>query len=121
MRVYKKVKWTRGLASLALLLFAAEVGCAQERTITTVENIPRSTWHSPDQVAPLQLPAAASLPASSSEVHKFWDRENVLLFAGVAGARGLDYSSTLNLRRRGLNEVLLNNSIVDNHLAFAAI
>ena len=115
------MKWACGLASVALLLFAAEVVCAQERTITTVENNPRSTWHSPDQVVPLEPPAASSLPAASSEVHKFWDRENVLLFAGVAGARGLDYSSTLNIRRRGLNEVLLNNSIVDNHPAFAAI
>src|ERR1700730_19425860 len=115
------MKWTCGLASVALLLFAAEVGCEQERTITTVENIPRCTWHSSDQLVPLQPPAASSLPAATSEVHKFWDRENVLLFAGVAGARGLDYSSTLNLRRRGLDEVLLNNSIVDDHIAFAAI
>jgi hypothetical protein len=53
--------------------------------------------------------------------HRFWDRTNDLLFAGEAGSRFLDYSSTLNLRRRGLDEVLLNNSIVDNHPLFAGI
>jgi hypothetical protein len=54
-------------------------------------------------------------------VHKFWDTENILLFAGVGAARGLDYASTLNIRRRGINEGLLNNETVDNHAAFAAI
>jgi hypothetical protein len=54
-------------------------------------------------------------------VHKFWDKENILLFAGVGAARGLDYASTLNIRRRGINEGLLNNATVDNHAAFAAI
>ena len=111
----QKVKWRRGIALFALLVFAAKVGYAQEQTIDTVPNIPRAAGHSPDQAVQSQLPAA------SSKVHKFWDYENILLFAGVAGARGLDYSSTLNLRRRGLNEALLNNSIVDNHLAFAGI
>lgn len=54
-------------------------------------------------------------------VHKFWDTENILLFAGVGAARGLDYASTLNIRRRGINEALLNNETVDNHAEFAAI
>jgi hypothetical protein len=54
-------------------------------------------------------------------VHKFWDTENILLFAGVGAARGLDYASTLNIRRRGINEALLTNAIVDNHAEFAAI
>ena len=53
--------------------------------------------------------------------HRFWDRTNDLLFAGVGTSRALDYSSTLNLRRRGLNEILLTNSIVDNHPLFAGI
>ena len=54
-------------------------------------------------------------------VHRFWDRENDLLFAGVGAGRALDYASTLNLRRRGINEVFLTNSIVDNHPLFAGI
>jgi hypothetical protein len=54
-------------------------------------------------------------------VHKFWDTENILLFAGVGAARGSDYASTLNIRRRGIDEALLNNETVDNHPEFAAI
>lgn len=63
--------------------------------------------------------AAYSKPAALT--HRFWDKENDWLFAGVAVSRGLDYSSTLNFRRRGRNEALLTNAIVDNHPAFAAI
>jgi len=33
----------------------------------------------------------------------------------------LDYSSTLNLRRRGDNEILVTNDLVDNHAAFAVV
>jgi hypothetical protein len=61
----------------------------------------------------------ANPPASG--VHRFWDRENDWLFAGVGAGRALDYASTLNLRRRGINEVFLTNSIVDNHPLFAGI
>jgi len=64
--------------------------------------------------------ASAAKPAKPM-VHKFWDTENILLFAGVGAARGLDYASTLNIRRRGINEALLNNETVDNHAEFAAI
>jgi hypothetical protein len=53
--------------------------------------------------------------------HAFWDRENDLLFAAVGASRTLDYFSTLNFRRRGRNEALLTNAIVDNHAAFASI
>jgi hypothetical protein len=55
------------------------------------------------------------------EQHRFWDRENRWLFAGVGAARTLDYFSTLNMRRRGRQEILLSNDVVDNHPAFATI
>jgi hypothetical protein len=58
------------------------------------------------------------LPASE---HRFWDRKNSFLFAAVGASRALDYSSTLNFRRRGRDEGFLTNDIVDNHAAFAAI
>ena len=66
---------------------------------------------------------AGSIPADSFPAgsHRFWDRENDLLFAGVGAGRALDYASTLNLRRRGIDEVFLTNSIVDNHALFAGI
>lgn len=66
------------------------------------------------QTAPAKKPVK---PA----VHRFWDTENILLFAGVGAARGLDYASTLNIRRRGINEAFLTNAIVDDHPEFAAI
>jgi hypothetical protein len=69
-----------------------------------------------------QGPSQAQVgPAPSRTIHRFWDRTNGLWFAGVGASRGLDYASTLNLRRRGIDEAFLNNSIVDNHPLFAGI
>jgi hypothetical protein len=59
--------------------------------------------------------------AAPEKGHRFWDRENDGLFAGVAASRTLDYFSTLNMRRRGRQEIFLTNDAVDNHAAFAAI
>jgi hypothetical protein len=56
-----------------------------------------------------------------ADEHRFWDTTNDLLFAGVAASRTLDYFSTLNMRRRGRQEILLTNDVVDNHAAFAVI
>jgi hypothetical protein len=52
---------------------------------------------------------------------RFWDGENDWLFVGVGASRTLDYFSTLNMRRRGRQEIFLTNDVVDNHAAFAAI
>jgi hypothetical protein len=59
-------------------------------------------------------------PVSKDE-HRFWDKTNDWLFAGVAASRTLDYFSTLNMRRRGRQEILWSNDVVDNHAAFATI
>jgi len=53
--------------------------------------------------------------------HPFWDKDNVLLFAGVGAGRALDYISTRHFRDRGVNEWLLTNNIVDNKPLFAGI
>lgn len=53
--------------------------------------------------------------------HRFLDRTNLLLFAGVAAVRTLDFTSTQHFRELGNNEVLLNNNIVDNKPLFATI
>jgi len=53
--------------------------------------------------------------------HRFWDKKNAWLFAGVGAARTFDYFSTLNLRRRGDQEILVTNDLVDNHAAFAVV
>lgn len=64
---------------------------------------------------------SAAIRKQKNAEHHFWDRENILLFSAVGVSRALDYSSTLNMRRRGLEEILLTDDIVDNHAAFAAI
>lgn len=66
-------------------------------------------------------PARKNLTKERTRQHRFWDKKNDWLFAGVGAGRTFDYFSTLNLRRRGDQEVLLTNEIVDNHAAFAAI
>jgi hypothetical protein len=59
--------------------------------------------------------------AKLSADHRFWDKENQWLFASVGAARTLDYFSTLNMRRRGRQEIFLTNDVVDNHPAFASV
>jgi hypothetical protein len=61
----------------------------------------------------------SSLTHDSS--HEFWDKTNVGLFAGVAASRMMDYASTQYFRRRGVNEALLTNRIVDNKSLFIGI
>ena len=72
------------------------------------------------QTAP-RISASAPQPSLPRTTHHFWDRTNDIWFAGVGAARALDYASTLNLRRRGLDEIFLTNSIVDNHPLFGGI
>ena len=77
--------------------------------------------------APGKIPPGVSAPRQTSQLktasapHKFWDADNVGLFAGVAVTRALDFTSTQHFRRRGLNEILLTNRIVDNKPLFAGI
>jgi hypothetical protein len=66
-------------------------------------------------------PSGNQRKAAPAKVHRFWDQENDWLFAGVGASRTLDYFSTLNMRRRGRQEIFLTNDAVDNHAAFAAI
>jgi hypothetical protein len=84
------------------------IGSAQLNSTTSVST--------PSRPLPTASPTTI-LPAT----HRFWDRENDWLFAGVGAGRGLDYASTLNMRRRGINEIFLTNSIVDNHPLFGGI
>lgn len=97
------------LVALAMLMGAGKA-CAQAPA--TEAQIP-----SPGVVPP----ARKNLTKEGTQEHRFWDKKNDWLFAGVGAARTFDYFSTLNLRRRGDREVLLTNDIVDNHAAFAAI
>jgi hypothetical protein len=64
---------------------------------------------------------AKAIRAAAPQAHRFRDKQNAWLFAGVAASRALDYFSTLNMRQRGRQEILLTNDLVDNHAAFAAV
>jgi hypothetical protein len=101
------------LCLLALLAGAAMSLAAQEP--------PQSA----DSDAPVKpAPQTATNPAviiDSHPIHRFWDRENDLWFAAVGAGRALDFASSLNMRRRGVNEIFLTNGIVDNHPLFAGI
>jgi hypothetical protein len=71
--------------------------------------------------APKPQADAKNAKVIAQREHRFWDRTNDWLFAGVGASRTLDYFSTLNMRRRGRQEILLTNDAVDNHAAFATI
>jgi hypothetical protein len=66
-------------------------------------------------------PPAATATLREDEEHRFFDRENTWLFAGVGASRTLDYFSTLNMRHRGRQEILLSDWIVDHHALFAGV
>lgn len=53
--------------------------------------------------------------------HRFWDKENDWLFAGVFASRFLDFASTKNFLARGRSEILLPDDIVYNNAGFAAL
>jgi hypothetical protein len=73
------------------------------------------------KIDPASVSSAVPQANPPQTTHPFWDRTNDLWFAAVGAGRALDYASTLNLRRRGVDEVFLTNSIVDNHPLFAGI
>ena len=60
-------------------------------------------------------------PKTSNSTHRFWDRTNIALFGGVAAMRALDYASTRNMQRRGREEILLPDDVVNNSAGFAAL
>jgi hypothetical protein len=97
-----------------IVLVATIAGCG----------VSESPAQTPENRKPtLQTPAPK--PQSRQDLpkqeHGFWDKKNIWLFLGVGATRTLDYFSTLNMRRRGNQEIFLTNEAVDNHAAFAAI
>jgi hypothetical protein len=104
---------------LALIVVSVSLSCAS--TPARAQETPRSNAGSdaqPQTQRDAQL--SAKSPIGHNE-HRFWDKENDLLFAGVAAMRTMDYFSTLNMRRRGRQEIFLTNDAVDNHAGFALI
>ena len=66
-------------------------------------------------------PQSSAPSQAATSRHPFWDKDNIVLFAGVGAGRALDYASTRHFRARGVNEWLLTNKIVDNKPLFAGI
>lgn len=71
--------------------------------------------------APAPKEEAPPTKVREAAPHRFWDGTNDWLFAGTGASRTLDYFSTLNMRRRGRQEILLTNDVVDSHAAFAVV
>ena len=115
----------RLVAGAFLLLANVSAGRAQQQPAESRDpNAPSASQPAGSATPTDQKKTEKSVTATNllaPGVHNFWDRENDWLFAGVGAGRALDYASTLNLRRRGINEVFLTNSIVDNHPLFAGI
>ncbi len=101
------------LSCLALSSFSGAV-CAQQSPAPPQSQLLDKPQ--PQRAPDAQPPAPAVPPA-----HRFWDKQNAWLFSGVAASRALDFHSTGNMRRRGRDEILLTNDVVDNKPAFAAI
>jgi hypothetical protein len=95
---------------LSIVLLAAGECCAQAPPTNSPENAPA-----------ISAPVPRALKGEPVQLHRFWGKENGWLFGGVGAFRTLDYFSTLNMRRRGRQEILLTNDVVDNHAAFATV
>jgi hypothetical protein len=104
-----------GLGLILLIVVAVSV-CA---SAAYGQEPPAPKADAPDVVDPSI--SGKQLAALPKKPHRFWDKENDWLFAGVGASRTLDYFSTLNMRSRGRQEIFLTNDVVDNHAAFAAI
>ena len=100
---------------MLLLLLVASSAQAQQ-AIESAQLNSTTAVSTPSRTLPTAFPTTM-LPAT----HRFWDRDNDWLFVGVGAGRGLDYASTLNMRRRGINEIFLTNSIVDDRPLFGGI
>lgn len=90
----------------------------------TTQSHPQDWGASADSPAVAPSPRSPQLTAPrprSVPPHRFWDRENLLLFSGVAGFRGLDYASTRNMQARGREEILLPDDVVNNSAGFASL
>lgn len=102
--------------SLAILVIWAVLAHAQG--MPDAPSLMRTSTAFPETSMNVQ---PAITPSEAPPVHAFWDRENVLLFSGVAIFRGLDYASTRNMQARGRKEILLAPEIVNNSAAFASL
>jgi hypothetical protein len=108
------------------LLFTCAFGHRQAQAQAGQSNSADASHRLPDAPSAAAKPDATPPAPSRSflnpaPTHRFWDRENILLFSGVAVVRVLDYTSTKNFLARGRTEVLIPDDIVNNSAGFAAL
>ena len=104
-------QWPETAAAILVLVLGTGAAPRQLQA-QQVQAKPHTALNPQEQVQPAR---------SVRKTHRFFDRTNVMLFAGVVAVRALDYTSTQHFRRLGNNEVLLTNSIVDNKPLFAGV
>jgi hypothetical protein len=110
------VKESLNLRILLLLALATSIGATE-----VCAQAPATEEQASSPMVVAVPPTGKNQTAQRMQDHRFWDKKNAWLFAGVGAARTFDYFSTLNLRRRGDVEILITNDVVDNHAAFAAV
>jgi len=84
-------------------------------TALQAQQPPRPTSNDVDK------PPIAVTQPSAPAPHRFWDRNNILLFTGTGVFRALDYASTRNMQARGREEILLPDDVVNNSAGFAGL
>ncbi len=109
------------ILTLALLLScaSAQAQADQDNPSGAARQLPEAPTAAVKADAKPAAPSASFL--NPAPTHRFWDRENVWLFSGVAVVRTLDYTSTKNFLARGRTEVLIPDDIVKNSAGFAAL
>jgi hypothetical protein len=105
----------------AFIHFVTALLCFLVSAFAAVGQEPEQVPQDPKPAISAPEPRQSAIQPAKLEPHRFWDRTNGWLFAGVGASRTLDYFSTLNMRRRGRQEIFLSNDAVDNHAAFAII
>ena len=118
----------RVVRSLLVFLFFVACACgASAQSFAPLPDAPEPTVlpEGPAVVAPSGVSTAIEVQTPQTQqtegTHAFWDKENILLFSGVAVMRGLDYASTRNFQARGRKEILLPEEVVNNSAGFAAL
>lgn len=106
----------RLLLGLTILLVVPPVVAQESKNTSALADAPSAA--SAPTLAPVISASSAEQPVV---IHRFWDRENVLLFSGVAVFRALDFASTKNFLARGRTEVLIPDDIVYNNAGFASL
>ena len=108
---------------LTILLIVPFAHAQETKAVTALADAPSAA--APPTLAAVPATPAPVIPATTTEqapaTHLFWDRENVLLFSGVAAFRALDFASTKNFLARGRTEVLIPDDIVYNNAGFASL